>query len=33
VRFPRLAAVDLAVLEELVVEAARTGPGGAAGPV
>ncbi len=31
VRFPRLAAVDLAVLEELVVEAARTGPGDAAG--
>ena len=32
VRFPRLAAVDLGVLEELVAEAARTGPGDAAGP-
>ncbi len=31
VRFPRLAAVDPAVLEELVAEAARTGPGDAAG--
>jgi hypothetical protein len=32
VRFARPAAVDLGVLEELVAEAARLGPGDAAGP-